>query len=62
MNDFTKTELEDLEFALITVYLGNSVLRKKISDMIDNYQESCEKHWPANMIKPCPDCKRHHNE
>lgn len=37
MNDFTKEELEDIDYTLETVYLGNSNLRKKVSAMIDNY-------------------------
>lgn len=38
MNEFTKDELKDIDYALETVYLGNSNLRKKIQSMIDSYQ------------------------
>ena len=44
MTNFTKQELEDLQYALETVYMGNSDLRHKILDMIDNYTEENEIH------------------
>lgn len=42
MNEFTKEELEDIEHALITVYMGNSELVKRIQSMIESY---CEHEW-----------------
>lgn len=37
MNDFTKEELEDINYAIETAHLGNSDLRKKVLYMIENY-------------------------
>lgn len=39
MTDFTKEELETIDYALETAHLGNSPLRKKILSLIDNYCE-----------------------
>ena len=41
MNSFTKEELTDIVYALETVYLGNSNLRKKVQVLIDNYTKKC---------------------
>jgi hypothetical protein len=49
MNELTLDELKDIDYALETVYLGNSDLRKKISSMIDNY---CEHEW-ENICCQC---------
>lgn len=61
MNDFTKEELMDLEFAVISVYMGNSELRGKIQSMIDNYRDC--KHdgeigidYPALKCMKCDAC------
>jgi hypothetical protein len=70
MNDFTKEELESISnWGECYTEFGNSWCDKierplinKIQAMIDNYSEICEKIWPVNMIKPCPECKRFHDE
>jgi len=67
MNDFTKEELLCARDAL---ELWNSKhicsdmrnLNIKIQSMIDNYQQACNKSWPSNMIPPCPECKKFHDE
>jgi hypothetical protein len=46
MNDFSKQELQDIEFALQTVYLGNSELIKKIQFRIENYCVHKNDIWP----------------
>lgn len=58
MNDFTKEELEDIDFALLTVYLGNSALRKKIQFMIENYcdHESSDKYPNEFKWQLCCKC------
>lgn len=40
MNDFTKAQLQDIAFALDTVYMGNSELRVKVQKMIDDYDKN----------------------
>lgn len=71
MNDFTKDEFVSILDAFQYIYDDpawrkihgwNDELKTKIENMLDNYLEACEKYWPSNMIKACPDCKKHHDE
>lgn len=68
MNDFTKTELQNI-YLMACYYASNPInqnesqilLMNKIQSLIEDYCENkCSKIRDINCIKPCPECGYHH--